>query len=95
MGSVLWRALRKNRTLRYGAPMLLLIIGGSFGLREFTQIRYDAQKMQRKIDPALEGIIKKNKVTLESEFEKMNRNLITFTALHNRYLRAGPCIIQA
>ncbi|MEE6492804.1 hypothetical protein FKM82_016639 [Ascaphus truei] len=70
MGSVLWRALRKNRTLRYGAPMLLLIIGGSFGLREFTQIRYDAQKMQRKIDPALEGIIKKNKVTLESEFEK-------------------------
>ncbi|XP_075470316.1 cytochrome c oxidase assembly protein COX16 homolog, mitochondrial isoform X2 [Ascaphus truei] len=74
MGSVLWRALRKNRTLRYGAPMLLLIIGGSFGLREFTQIRYDAQKMQRKIDPALEGIIKKNKVTLESEFEVAERD---------------------
>ncbi|KAG2457431.1 COX16 protein, partial [Polypterus senegalus] len=26
----------------------LLVVGGSFGLREFTQIRYDAQKIQRK-----------------------------------------------
>ncbi|XP_052041495.1 uncharacterized protein LOC127687172 isoform X2 [Apodemus sylvaticus] len=38
----LLRALRKNKTLRYGVPMLLLVVGGSFGLREFSQIRYDA-----------------------------------------------------
>ncbi|XP_044868761.1 uncharacterized protein LOC123368225 isoform X2 [Mauremys mutica] len=42
------RPLAKNRTLRYGVPMMLLIIGGSFGLREFTQIRYDAQKLHSK-----------------------------------------------
>ncbi|XP_023373383.1 cytochrome c oxidase assembly protein COX16 homolog, mitochondrial isoform X2 [Otolemur garnettii] len=40
-------ALRKNKTLRYGVPMLLLIVGGSFGLREFSQIRYDAVKIKK------------------------------------------------
>ncbi|XP_060117671.1 cytochrome c oxidase assembly protein COX16 homolog, mitochondrial isoform X2 [Heteronotia binoei] len=39
------RGLAKNKTLRYGVPMMLLIIGGSFGLREFAQIRYDAHKL--------------------------------------------------
>ncbi|EMP39551.1 Cytochrome c oxidase assembly protein COX16 like protein [Chelonia mydas] len=43
------RPLAKNKTLRYGVPMMLLIIGGSFGLREFTQIRYDAQKLHSKL----------------------------------------------
>ncbi|XP_032636384.1 cytochrome c oxidase assembly protein COX16 homolog, mitochondrial isoform X2 [Chelonoidis abingdonii] len=42
------RPLAKNKTLRYGVPMMLLIIGGSFGLREFAQIRYDAQKLHSK-----------------------------------------------
>ncbi|KAI4878368.1 hypothetical protein NFI96_005662 [Prochilodus magdalenae] len=27
---------------------MLLVVGGSFGLREFTQIRYDAQKIKKK-----------------------------------------------
>ncbi|KAH1171836.1 cytochrome c oxidase assembly protein COX16 homolog, mitochondrial isoform X1 [Mauremys mutica] len=65
------RPLAKNRTLRYGVPMMLLIIGGSFGLREFTQIRYDAQKLHSKMDPALEERIRKNKISLESEYEKL------------------------
>ncbi|XP_066884361.1 cytochrome c oxidase assembly protein COX16 homolog, mitochondrial isoform X1 [Kogia breviceps] len=66
------RALRKNKTLRYGVPMLvsaLLIVGGSVGLREFSQIRYDAVKI--KIDPELEKKLKMNKVSLESEYEKI------------------------
>nr|XP_056706898.1 cytochrome c oxidase assembly protein COX16 homolog, mitochondrial [Euleptes europaea] len=65
------RALAKNKTLLYGVPMMLLIIGGSFGLREFAQIRYDAYKLHSKMDPALEERVKKNKVTLESEYEKL------------------------
>ncbi|ELK32529.1 Cytochrome c oxidase assembly protein COX16 like protein, mitochondrial [Myotis davidii] len=82
------RALRKNKTLRYGVPMLvegvkmvkvrneqeeaegeLLVVGGSFGLREFSQIRYDAVKI--KIDPELEKKLKMNQVSLESEYEKI------------------------
>ncbi|EHH62806.1 hypothetical protein EGM_19418 [Macaca fascicularis] len=62
-------AFRKNKTLRYGVPMLLLIVGGSFGLREFSQIRYDAVKI--KMDPELEKKLKENKISLESEYEKI------------------------
>uniref|UniRef100_A0A674NBC4 Cytochrome c oxidase assembly protein COX16 homolog, mitochondrial n=1 Tax=Takifugu rubripes TaxID=31033 RepID=A0A674NBC4_TAKRU len=43
------KALQRNKTLKYGVPMLLLVVGGSFGLREFTQIRYDAQKIRKKV----------------------------------------------
>ncbi|KAE8587302.1 hypothetical protein XENTR_v10021921 [Xenopus tropicalis] len=71
MASTIWRSLMRNKTFRYGAPMLLLIIGGSFGLKEFTQIRYDAQNLKRKMDPALEELVSKKRVSLESEFEKI------------------------
>ncbi|NP_001296776.1 Synj2bp-cox16 protein isoform 1 [Mus musculus] len=47
----------------------LLVVGGSFGLREFSQIRYDAVTI--KIDPELEKKLKVNKITLESEYEKI------------------------
>ncbi|CAH6844222.1 Cox16 [Phodopus roborovskii] len=67
-----FRALRKSKTLRYGVPMLLLVVGGSFGLREFSQIRYDAVKI--KVDPELEKKLKENKITLESEYEKIKNS---------------------
>ncbi|XP_049626482.1 cytochrome c oxidase assembly protein COX16 homolog, mitochondrial [Suncus etruscus] len=63
------RAWRRNKTLRYGVPMLLLIVGGSFGLREFSQIRYDAVKI--KLDPELEKKLKMSNISLESEYEKI------------------------
>uniref|UniRef100_A0A096MH47 Cytochrome c oxidase assembly protein COX16 homolog, mitochondrial n=1 Tax=Poecilia formosa TaxID=48698 RepID=A0A096MH47_POEFO len=44
-----WKTLQRNKTVKYGVPMLLLVIGGSFGLREFTQIRYDAQKIRKRV----------------------------------------------
>ncbi|XP_007472980.1 cytochrome c oxidase assembly protein COX16 homolog, mitochondrial isoform X2 [Monodelphis domestica] len=63
------RALKKSKTLRYGVPMMVLIVGGSFGLREFSQIRYDAVKV--KLDPEFEEKLKRNTVSLESEYEKI------------------------
>uniref|UniRef100_A0A2K5DUG2 Cytochrome c oxidase assembly protein COX16 homolog, mitochondrial n=1 Tax=Aotus nancymaae TaxID=37293 RepID=A0A2K5DUG2_AOTNA len=57
------RVLRKIKSLGYRVPMLLLIVGGSFGLCEFSQIQYDA--MKGKLDPEA------NKITLESEYEKI------------------------
>ncbi|XP_008283753.1 cytochrome c oxidase assembly protein COX16 homolog, mitochondrial [Stegastes partitus] len=67
------RTLQRNKTVKYGVPMLLLVVGGSFGLREFTQIRYDAQKLQRKMDPTLEAKVnmQKQSVILEEEYEKL------------------------
>ncbi|KAM8833830.1 cytochrome c oxidase assembly protein COX16 homolog, mitochondrial [Synchiropus picturatus] len=69
------KLLRKNKTIKYGVPMLLLVVGGSFGLREFTQIRYDAQKIRRKLDPSLEAKIdvQKQPVILQEEYEKMKK----------------------
>ncbi|KAM9477947.1 cytochrome c oxidase assembly protein COX16 homolog, mitochondrial isoform 2-T4 [Clarias gariepinus] len=69
------RNLRRSRTVRYGVPMLMLVVGGSFGLREFTQIRYDAQKIKRKMDPALEARVKSHPHTniLQEEYEKLQQ----------------------
>ncbi|XP_040055320.1 cytochrome c oxidase assembly protein COX16 homolog, mitochondrial isoform X1 [Gasterosteus aculeatus] len=65
------KALQKNKTVKYGVPMLLLVIGGSFGLREFTQIRYDAQRIRKRLDPSLEAKVnlEKQSVMLEEEYE--------------------------
>ncbi|KAM7020423.1 cytochrome c oxidase assembly protein COX16 homolog, mitochondrial isoform 2-T2 [Passerculus sandwichensis] len=54
----------------------LYLIGGSFGLREFAQIRYDVHKLHGKVDPALKEKLKQNQnpVTLESEYEKLDRS---------------------
>ncbi|KAM8916922.1 cytochrome c oxidase assembly protein COX16 homolog, mitochondrial [Spinachia spinachia] len=69
------KALQKNKTVKYGVPMLLLVFGGSFGLREFTQIRYDAQRIRRRLDPSLEAKvnIEKQSVMLEEEYEKLKQ----------------------
>lgn len=55
--------------------MLLLVVGGSFGLREFTQIRYDAQRIGRRLDPSLEAKVnvEKQSVILEEQYEKMQQ----------------------
>ncbi|XP_006798643.1 cytochrome c oxidase assembly protein COX16 homolog, mitochondrial [Neolamprologus brichardi] len=65
--------LQKNKTVKYGIPMLLLVIGGSFGLREFTQIRYDSQKIRKRLDPSLEAKvnIQRQPVILEEEYERL------------------------
>jgi hypothetical protein len=34
--------LFKKRSIKYGLPFLLFVVGGSFGLRQWTQIRLEA-----------------------------------------------------
>uniref|UniRef100_A0A8C5PIF9 Cytochrome c oxidase assembly protein COX16 homolog, mitochondrial n=1 Tax=Leptobrachium leishanense TaxID=445787 RepID=A0A8C5PIF9_9ANUR len=45
------------RTLRTQRTLCLLIVGGSFGLREFTQIRYDAQHLKRTVNHSMLNIL--------------------------------------
>ena len=33
------QALSKHRLFRYGVPFLIFVLGGSFGLKEFTSLR--------------------------------------------------------
>ncbi|XP_053801716.1 cytochrome c oxidase assembly protein COX16 homolog, mitochondrial isoform X1 [Vidua chalybeata] len=67
------RRLWRGRTMTFGVPLLLYLIGGSLGLREFAQIRYDYHKLHGKVDPALKEKLKQNTVTLESEYEKLQK----------------------
>uniref|UniRef100_A0A669PPN0 Cytochrome c oxidase assembly protein COX16 homolog, mitochondrial n=1 Tax=Phasianus colchicus TaxID=9054 RepID=A0A669PPN0_PHACC len=46
----------------------LYIVGGSFGLREFAQIRYDVHKLHGKEK------LKQNNVTLETEYKKLEKS---------------------
>lgn len=65
----------KNKFLRFGAPFILLVVGGSFGLREFSQIRYDYRQVKLISTEELEkqGINKKphGSVTIETEYKKL------------------------
>ncbi|XP_013814993.2 cytochrome c oxidase assembly protein COX16 homolog, mitochondrial [Apteryx mantelli] len=68
------RRLWRGRTMTFGIPLLLYLVGGSFGLREFAQIRYDVHKLHGKVDPALKEKLKQNNVTLESEYKKLEKS---------------------
>ncbi|XP_063975005.1 cytochrome c oxidase assembly protein COX16 homolog, mitochondrial [Diachasmimorpha longicaudata] len=39
--------LSKRRSIKHGLPFVLFIIGGSFGLREFTALRYQYRQTQQ------------------------------------------------
>ncbi|XP_043286398.1 cytochrome c oxidase assembly protein COX16 homolog, mitochondrial [Venturia canescens] len=69
--------LTKNKSFKYGLPFLLFVIGGSFGLKEFTELRYRYSYVQRGIREELKEhgieIKKPGEVTLESEYEKIKQ----------------------
>nr|XP_009688170.1 PREDICTED: cytochrome c oxidase assembly protein COX16 homolog, mitochondrial [Struthio camelus australis] len=58
----------------YFIAFQLYLVGGSFGLREFAQIRYDVHKLHGKVDPALKEKLKEKNVTLESEYQKLEKS---------------------
>ncbi|CAD7092594.1 unnamed protein product [Hermetia illucens] len=67
--------LKKRKSVKYGLPFLILIVGGSFGLKHFTSLRYEYSKKQP-VDPEEMkkfgvNMKKHTEVTLESEYEKI------------------------
>jgi len=74
----LQQTLKKNKFLTFGVPFLVLLVGGSFALKHFAQLRYTfRKKILITRERAEELGIKMKKVgdepTLESEFEKMKK----------------------
>jgi len=65
----------RRKSVKYGLPFLIMIVGGSFGLKEFTSLRYQF----RKVSPVNPEEAKKfgvemkkpGEVTLETEYEKL------------------------
>lgn len=69
--------LPNQRFFRYGVPFLIFVLGGSVGLKEFTNLRYEFSK-RSPVNPEMaerHGVKMKNpgEVTLESEFEKIKK----------------------
>nr|CAH0112931.1 unnamed protein product [Daphnia galeata] len=66
----------QKKSVKYSIPFLVLVVGGSFGLKQFTENRYRFRRNQilNKEEAEKWGILKKDqsKVTLETEFEKIN-----------------------
>ncbi|XP_065076744.1 cytochrome c oxidase assembly protein COX16 homolog, mitochondrial [Ochlerotatus camptorhynchus] len=65
----------KRKFFRFGVPFLLLMVGGSFGLKQFAQLRYTfSKKGTLTVEEAEKhGLLMKKpeEVTLETEFEKV------------------------
>ncbi|XP_078246888.1 cytochrome c oxidase assembly protein COX16 homolog, mitochondrial isoform X1 [Pogona vitticeps] len=50
------RALKKNKTFKYGLPMLVLAVAGSLAIRELTQVRIDVKKYHTQVQ-RLQGLM--------------------------------------
>lgn len=65
----------KSKKFQHFAPFMLLVVGGSFYLREFTEVRYKYRNVTSyddvKREVQKEGIEMKEPVTLEEEYEKI------------------------
>ena len=67
-------AFKKNKFLRFGAPFIGLLVAGSFGLREFAQLRYTFRKSKLISSKEAEKLgleMSERKPTIENEYEKL------------------------
>ncbi|XP_013183697.1 cytochrome c oxidase assembly protein COX16 homolog, mitochondrial [Amyelois transitella] len=65
--------ISKRKSFRYGLPFILLVIGGSFGLREFAQVRYQFSQVKgvSREEAQKMGLNKTKNVTLEDTYEEI------------------------
>jgi len=67
---------RRTRLFQFGLPFFVLVIGGSFGMQHFAKTRYEyrrAQMLPREVEQAGLTMRKPGEVTLEKEFEKIQK----------------------
>lgn len=60
----------------YGIPFILLVVGGSFGLKEFTQLRYTYRKGKEYFEAINTNGLKlkdPSEVGIEKEYEKLQQ----------------------
>ena len=69
-----FKALTKNRHFKYGLPFMIAIVGGSFGLKIYSQLRYDIHKERHVVtkSTALQKLLvdPKKQVTIEDEHQE-------------------------
>ncbi|XP_071499875.1 cytochrome c oxidase assembly protein COX16 homolog, mitochondrial-like [Diadema antillarum] len=76
-GGGLLQRLRRNTFFKYGLPMLVLIVGGAYGLKEFRTLRYEIIDKRKTVDPETEERMKQRqkakKASLAEEFERLQQ----------------------
>lgn len=70
--------LRKSKHFMYGVPFLVAVVGGSFGLKFYSQLRYDIQNERHIMTKTKElrdmaGAQKEH--TIEEEYEEYKRTV--------------------
>ncbi|XP_072031231.1 cytochrome c oxidase assembly protein COX16 homolog, mitochondrial-like [Amphiura filiformis] len=76
--------LKRNKFLRHflsgGLPMLVLIVGGSFALKEFRTLRYQVLDKRKTVDDDVMDEINQvklsKKISVEEEYERMKEENI-------------------
>ena len=69
-----FHSFRQKTSFKYGLPFLLFLFIGSFGLERFASLRYEFRRNELLKEENLSKLgIKKKKVTLEDEFEKIKK----------------------
>ncbi|XP_068622736.1 cytochrome c oxidase assembly protein COX16 homolog, mitochondrial [Battus philenor] len=65
----------KRKSFKYGLPFLIFVVGGSFGLKEWTQIRYQFSTVKGVSREEAErmGLHKAKEVTLEKTYEEIQK----------------------
>ncbi|CAH0399492.1 unnamed protein product [Chilo suppressalis] len=65
----------KKRSFKYGLPFIVFVVGGSFGLREWTQIRYEFSQVKgvSKEEAEKMGLHREKNVSLETVYEDIQK----------------------
>ncbi|XP_022919908.2 cytochrome c oxidase assembly protein COX16 homolog, mitochondrial [Onthophagus taurus] len=64
----------RKKSVRYAIPFLTLVVGGSFGLKEFSRLRYDFSRVNPVREEAQKVGIemkKPSEITIEKEYERL------------------------
>uniref|UniRef100_A0A6G1SBN7 Cytochrome c oxidase assembly protein COX16 homolog, mitochondrial n=1 Tax=Aceria tosichella TaxID=561515 RepID=A0A6G1SBN7_9ACAR len=74
------RSITNNRHFKYGLPFMIAVVGGSFGLKHYSQLRYDIYNERHIVTKtkALEKMLhdpNKKQVTIEEEYEEYKKNV--------------------
>ncbi|KAL7306365.1 hypothetical protein TKK_0001789 [Trichogramma kaykai] len=72
------KSLLSRKTIKFGIPFLVFMVGGSFGLQNFAEIRYRYRSVET-VDPKDEArklglkIKSPEKTTIEATYEELKK----------------------
>lgn len=72
------KRLNKNKHIKFGLPFMIMVVGGSFGLKYYSELRYDIQSerhIMTKTKELQDMIGPTKQVTIEEEYEEYKKTV--------------------